>query len=39
VDGILRHAQAAAATIVSEPAKQPRGYTGAFADPGGDLWA
>jgi uncharacterized glyoxalase superfamily protein PhnB len=38
VDEIVRRAQAAAATIVTEPAQQPWGYTGAFGDPGGDLW-
>jgi hypothetical protein len=34
-DEIVRRAQAAAATIVTEPAQQPWGYTGAFADPAG----
>jgi uncharacterized protein len=38
VDEIVRRAQAADATIVTEPAQQPWGYTGAFADPDGHLW-
>ena len=35
VDEIVRRTQAADATIVTEPAQQPWGYTGAFADPPG----
>ena len=35
VDEIVRRAQTVAATIVTEPAQQPWGYTGAFADPDG----
>jgi len=35
VDESVRRAQAADATIVTEPAQQPWGYTGAFADPAG----
>ena len=35
VDEIVRRAQAAAATIVTEPAQHPWGYTGASADPDG----
>jgi uncharacterized protein len=38
VDEIVRRAQAADATIVTETAQQPWGYTGAFADPDGHLW-
>jgi uncharacterized protein len=38
VDEIVRRAQAADATIVTEPAQQPWGYTGAFADPAGHRW-
>jgi uncharacterized glyoxalase superfamily protein PhnB len=38
VDEIVRRAQTAAATIVTVPARHPWGYTGAFADPDGDLW-
>jgi uncharacterized glyoxalase superfamily protein PhnB len=38
VDEIVRRAQAADATIVTEPAQQPWGYTGAFADADGQLW-
>jgi uncharacterized protein len=35
VDEIVRRGQAAAATIVTEPAQQPWGYTSALADPDG----
>ncbi len=38
VDEIVRRAQAADATIVTEPAQQPWGYTGAFDDPDAHLW-
>jgi predicted lactoylglutathione lyase len=38
VDETVRRAQAAGATIVSEPAAPPWGYTGTFADPDGHLW-
>ena len=34
----VRRAQAADATFVTEPAQQPWGYTGAFADPAGHGW-
>ena len=34
-DERVRRAQAADPTIVTEPAQQPWGYTGAFADPAG----
>jgi hypothetical protein len=37
VDGIVRRAQAAAATIASSPARPPWGHAGAFADPDGYL--
>jgi uncharacterized glyoxalase superfamily protein PhnB len=38
VDESVRRAQAADATIVTEPAKQPWGYNGAFADPAARRW-
>ncbi|MCD9152839.1 VOC family protein [Aeromicrobium duanguangcaii] len=39
VDELIERARAAGAEIVSEPAAQPWGYTGTFADPDGHLWA
>jgi uncharacterized glyoxalase superfamily protein PhnB len=38
VDEIVRRAEAAAATIVSESARHPWGYTGVFVDSDGGLW-
>ena len=38
VVAIVGRARAAGATVVSEPAQQPWGYTGTFADPDGHLW-
>ena len=38
VDAIIAGARAAGATIVAEPAQQPWGYTGTFADPDDHLW-
>jgi predicted lactoylglutathione lyase len=38
VDETIERARRAGATIVSEPAQQPWGYTGTFADPDGHLW-
>ena len=38
VDESVRRAQAADAMIVTEPAQQPWGYAGAFADSAGHRW-
>jgi predicted lactoylglutathione lyase len=38
VDAIVARAVRAGATVVSEPARQPWGYTGTFADPDRHLW-
>jgi uncharacterized protein len=38
VDATIRRAHDAGAAIVTEPARQPWGYAGAFADPDGHLW-
>jgi predicted lactoylglutathione lyase len=38
VDALIAAARDASATIVVEPAEQPWGYTGTFADPDGHLW-
>ncbi|AUH41275.1 VOC family protein [Streptomyces sp. CMB-StM0423] len=38
VDALVGRARTAGAQIVAEPAKQPWGYTGTFADPDGHLW-
>ena len=38
VDTWVARAVAAGATVVSEPAQQPWGYAGTFADPDGHLW-
>jgi len=38
VDALIARARAAGAEIVTEPAQQPWGYTGTFADPDGHLW-
>jgi uncharacterized protein len=35
---VVERARRAGATIVTEPARQPWGFTGAFADPDGHLW-
>jgi len=35
---LCRRARAADATIVTEPAQQPWGHTGAFADPAAHRW-
>ncbi|MFD6563362.1 VOC family protein [Micromonospora profundi] len=37
-DAIVERARAAGAEVVTEPAAQPWGYAGAFADPDGHLW-
>ncbi|MEV4654991.1 VOC family protein [Micromonospora sp. NPDC049301] len=37
-DAIVDRARAAGADVVTEPAAQPWGYVGAFADPDGHLW-
>ena len=37
-DELIARARAAGAEIVAEPAKQPWGYAGTFADPDGHLW-
>ncbi|PWR10503.1 glyoxalase [Micromonospora acroterricola] len=37
-DAIVERARAAGAEVVTEPAAQPWGYTGVFADPDGHLW-
>ncbi|MFI5428447.1 VOC family protein [Aeromicrobium sp. UC242_57] len=36
---MIERARQAGARIVAEPAQQPWGYTGTFADPDGHLWA
>ncbi len=38
VDARLEQARSAGARVVSEPVRQPWGYTGTFADPDGHLW-
>lgn len=38
VDAMIKRARDAGATIVTEPAQQPWGYSGAFADPDGHIW-
>jgi uncharacterized protein len=38
VDALVGAARDAGATIVAEPAQQPWGYVGTFADPDGHLW-
>jgi uncharacterized glyoxalase superfamily protein PhnB len=38
VDKRITRALEAGATIVTEPAQQPWGYAGAFADPDGHVW-
>lgn len=38
VDALVGRARAAGAQVVVEPAAQPWGYTGTFADPDGHLW-
>jgi uncharacterized protein len=38
VDEMITRALEAGATIVTEPAHQPWGYAGAFADPDGHVW-
>ncbi len=38
VDELIKRAQQAGADIVTEPAQQPWGYAGAFADPDGHVW-
>jgi len=37
-DAMINRARASGATIVTEPARQPWGYSGAFADPDGHIW-
>ena len=37
-DELIARARAAGAEIVAEPAEQPWGYAGTFADPDGHLW-
>ncbi|MET7875941.1 VOC family protein [Micromonospora profundi] len=37
-DAIVERARAAGAEVVTEPAAQPWGYAGTFADPDGHLW-
>ena len=39
VDAIVERARSAGATVVSEPAQQPWGYTATFTDPDGHLWS
>jgi predicted lactoylglutathione lyase len=39
VDAVVARARAAGAGVVAEPARQPWGYTGTFADPDGHLWS
>ena len=39
VDALVERARAAGAEVVAEPARQPWGYTGTFADPDGHLWS
>lgn len=38
VDRLIERARSAGAQVVTEPAPQPWGYTGTFADPDGHLW-
>jgi uncharacterized protein len=38
VDETIERARRAGARIVAEPARQPWGYVGTFADPDGHLW-
>jgi predicted lactoylglutathione lyase len=38
VDALVGRARAAGAEVVAEPAQQPWGYTGTFADLDGHLW-
>jgi hypothetical protein len=38
VDELIDRAREAGAEIVTEPAQQPWGYAGAFADPDGHVW-
>ena len=38
VDELVQNAQRAGGEIVTEPAKQPWGYAGAFADMDGHVW-
>ncbi len=37
-DAIVRRATDAGAAVVTAPARQPWGYSGAFADPDGHIW-
>ncbi|MFC8301209.1 VOC family protein [Micromonospora orduensis] len=37
-DALVERARAAGAQVVTEPAAQPWGYAGTFADPDGHLW-
>jgi uncharacterized protein len=39
VDAVVARAVAAGAEVVAEPAEQPWGYTGTFADLDGHLWS
>ena len=38
VDELVERARQAGASVVSEPAQQPWGYVGTFADPDAHLW-
>lgn len=38
VDEIVTRARGAGAGVVAEPARQPWGYAGSFADPDGHVW-
>jgi predicted lactoylglutathione lyase len=38
VVAVIERARAAGGRVVTEPAEQPWGYAGAFADPDGHLW-
>jgi uncharacterized protein len=38
VDALVERARQAGATVISEPAQQPWGYVGTFADPDAHLW-
>ena len=38
VDELVERARSAGGEIVTEPAEQPWGYAGVFADPDGHLW-
>lgn len=38
VDRLVERAIQAGASVVAEPAQQPWGYSGSFADPDGHLW-